>query len=212
MENKDKNNIDYYTIDTPKLIKKLQKSIWMIMICGILTAVICLIISVFVIEPKYSSNVKFYVDNISETDDNITPSDLNAAQSLVKTYSEILKTRKTLELIKEKSGVEYTIKDLQKMIKCTSTNGTEIMCITVETENATKSFEIAKAIEEILPIKVSEIIESSKIIPIDPPVLESEKISPNIPKNTLIAFFIGVASSVAVVCMISLLNGSLRKE
>ena len=58
MENQEKNNGDYYTIDLLHIAKSLWKRAWVIALCGLLTTVIGFSISAFAIAPTYSSYIK----------------------------------------------------------------------------------------------------------------------------------------------------------
>ena len=121
MENMEKSNREYYTIDILHIVKSLWNKAWLIILSGLLAAAIGFGISSFVITPTYSSSVKLYVNNSSfslgNTNFSISSSEITAAQSLVRTYGEILGSRSTLERIIEKSGVDYTWEELQEMIE-----------------------------------------------------------------------------------------------
>jgi len=196
MEKQENNIKDYYTIDLLHVVKILWRRVWLIALSGILSAAICFMVTAFAIAPTYSSYIKLYVNNSSfslgNTTFSISSSELTAAQSLVKTYGDILDSRSTLERIIEKADVDYTWKELSKMIEYAPSNGTEIMRVTVTTENPYESSKIANTIAEILPIRISEIIDGASMEVVDSAVPEFEKVAPSTSKNTAIGLVLGL--------------------
>ena len=109
MENKERVNREYYTIDILHVMRELWNKVWMIIISAVLAAGVGFSIAAFIITPKYSSSILLYVNNSSfslgNTSFSISSSEITAAQSLVKTYSEILTNRTTLERIIDKTSI-----------------------------------------------------------------------------------------------------------
>ena len=146
MEKQDVNAKKYYTIDLIHIFKSFWQKIWMIVLAAVLAALIGFSISFFLIKPTYSSTVKFYVNNNSVSIGGLTLSDITASQSLVKTYGEILDNRTTLERVKEEADVDYSWKELSEKIVSGASNGTEIMYVTVTTNDPDEAAKIANCI------------------------------------------------------------------
>ena len=216
MENKDRNNKDYYTVDISHIVKSLWKRMWVIALSGIIAAVIGFSVSAFGIAPTYSSSVKLYVNNASislgNTGFNITASELTAAQSLVRTYGEILESRSTLERIINKAEVDYSWKELAKMIEYAPANDTEIMKVTVTCKDPNKACIIANTIAEVLPERISEIIDGATMEIVDTAIADNEKVAPNITAYTALALIAGLFISVIVLIVLSLLDDTIHDE
>jgi capsular polysaccharide biosynthesis protein len=176
MDNKTK---EYYTIDVMHIMKTLWNRAWIIALVGFLSAAIGFSFSAFVIKPTYSSSIMLYVNNnsfsLGNTDFSISSSQLTAAQSLVRTYSEILNNRTTLERVIDKTDAPYTYKELSKMIEAAPSNDTEIMRVTVTSEDPYEAARIANGIAEVLPMRVSEIIDGATMEVVDSAIPELEK-------------------------------------
>ena len=207
---------DYYTIDLGHMMQEIWRKAWLILLAGILIAAIAFSIAAFLIPPTYSSSVMLYVNNNKNTGGNtnntITQSEITAAQSLVKTYSEILTNRTTLEKVIEKTGVPYSYKALQGMIKAVPANETEIMKVTVTTEDPYEAAVIANGIADVLPLRVEEIIEGSSMVVVEYAVPNTDKVAPNITKYTLVGFLIGVLIAIAFVVVTVLLDDRIHDE
>lgn len=216
MAYKDKNNEEYYTIDVLHIIKSLWARLWLIVLCGLLAAGIGFSISSFAIAPTYSSYVKLYVNNSSislgNTNFSISASELTAAQGLVKTYGEILGSRSTLERVIEKAKVDYTWKELARMIVYAPSNDTEIMLVTVTCENPYEASKIANTIAEVLPVRISEIIDGASMEVVDSAIPDVEKVAPSITKYTAIGLVLGVLISAIAVSVIALMDDTIHDE
>ena len=213
---KNNNTQEYYTIDILHIAKVLWHKIWLIALVGLLAAVLAFGYSSFIIAPTYSSSVMLYVNNSSislgNTSFNISASDLAASQSLVNTYSEILKSRTTLEEVIEKTGVPYTYGQLSGMIKASPANETEIMRVTVTSTNAYEAAEIANAIAEILPQRIKVIIDGASMEVVDYAVPNRSKVAPNVTAYTMVGLLMGILLSAAVLVVLALLDDTIHDE
>ena len=205
----------YYTIDLLQLVKGLWHRAWMIVLAGLLVAGIGFSISAFLIPPTYSSSIMLYVNNSSASSNpngSISNSDLIAAQSLVNTYAEILDNRTSLEQVIDAAGVSYTYKELSGMIKATSANETEIMRITVTTEDPYESAKIANAIADVLPGRIATIIEGSSVKIVERAIPVFEKVAPSITKYTVIGGVLGVLGAVLMLAVFIIMDDTIQNE
>lgn len=216
MENQEKSMKEYYTIDVSHILKSLWRRVWLIGLCGLLVAIIGFSIAAFAIAPTYSSYVKLYVNNSSfslgNTSFSISSSELTAAQSLVRTYGDILISRSTLERVIEKADVNYTWKELSKMITCAPSNNTEIMRVTVTCEDPYEASKIANTIAEVLPVRISEIIEGASMEVVDTAIPDHEKVAPSITQYTAIGLVLGILISAIALFVLALTDDTIHDE
>ena len=219
-ENKNNNTAantnEYYTIDLLHIAKTLWHKAWLIILSGLLCAAVGFSIATFAIAPKYSSSIMLYVNNgsfsLGSTSFSISSSEISAAQSLVKTYIVMLDNRTTLEEVKERSGVEYSYKTLGSMIEASAVNDTEVLKVTVTTEDPYESEKIANCIAEVLPQRISEIIEGSSMEVVDSAVANTQKVSPSITNYTAVGFILGVIICVIILVIIDLMDDTIHDE
>lgn len=216
MDKRENNAAEYYTIDLMHILKTLWRRIWLIALAGIVAAAAGFSLSAFVITPKYSASIMLYVNNSSfslgNTSFSISSSEITAAQSLVKTYGEILNNRTTLERVISKSGVDYAYDELSEMIVSAPSNGTEIMKVTVTSDDPYEAATIANTIAEVLPVRISEIIDGASMEVVDAAVPITEKISPSITKYTAVGFIIGIVLSVLAVGAAAMADDTIHDE
>lgn len=216
MEKQTKDTKEYYIIDVRHILKTLLSRAWLIVVCGILAAAVGFSYSSFGIAPTYSSSVKLYVNNSSfslgNTNFTISSSQISAAQALVKTYGEILNTRGTLERVIDKAGLEYSWKSLSGMIRYSPVNETEIMQVTVTTKDPYESSKIANTIAEILPKRISEIIEGASMEVVDSAVPELQKVAPSITRYTGLGMIFGILISAGVITLFAMSDDTIHDE
>ncbi len=216
MGRQENNAREYYTIDLLHIAKTLWRRIWVVALCGLLAAVIGFSIATFAIAPTYSSFVKLYVNNTSfslgNTNFSISSSELTAAQSLVKTYGEILGSRTTLERVIEKTGYDYTWQELSEKIVYKPSNDTEIMLVTVTSEDPYEASRIANTIAEVLPTRIAEIIDGASMEVVDYAVPELQKVAPSITRYTAVGLVLGVLFALVALTVMALLDGTVHDE
>jgi len=168
-------------------------------------------------EPSYASDVKFLV-NIDEKlmGDNYTAAGainaINYARKVVETYIEIIKTPDCLQLAVDDSGIAgMTATKLGKMISMSIINDTEIFKVTVQSNDPQIAKRMADSLEKVLPEYLNETKEgSSKIKPIQSPVLPTKPVSPNVTLNTIIGFLLGFMSSLLVIVLKDVLDVRIK--
>ncbi len=215
MNNNEKTNKEYFTIDLLHIAKVLWARVWIVIIAGILAAVVGFSLAAFVVTPTYSAAVKLYVNNsLSSVSQVISASQLSAAQSLVKTYSEILKSRTTLERVLEKSGLQdiYTTQQLSSMIEAGSANDTEIMQVKVTCPDPYDAALLANCIAEVLPERIGEIIDGASMTVVDSAVPNLNKVNPSVTTYTAGGLLIGVFLAVAVIAVIAIADDTIHDE
>ena len=205
-----------YTIDLMQLIKVFWRKAWLIALSGVWAAVIAFLVAAFLIKPTYSSSILLYVNNrslsLGSASFSISSADISASASLVKTYTEILDNRTTLERVIEETGVPYTAKELSQKIVAGSANGTEIMKVTVTTEDPNEAAKIANKIAEILPERVAEIINGATMKVVDTAIPNHQKVAPSVTKYTALGFIAGVALAMGGLVIFVLLDDTIHDE
>lgn len=207
---------DGETIDLGQIFKTLWRKVWIIATAGILAAIVFLSYSLFMITPKYSSGVMMYVNNnnspVSGGNISISTTNISAARSLVETYIVILKNRATLDKVIARSGVDYEYEELVGMISAAPVQDTEVFEVTVTTEDPAEAAKIANTIAEVLPGRLSEVIEGSSVRLVQEAIESDQKVSPNVTKNTLLGFLLGIFAACAVIVVIFLLDDTIYNE
>ena len=123
-----------------------------------------------------------------------------------------MKTRLTLNEVIERAELPYTYDDLYKMIDAKAVNSTDIFEIVVTDEDPVEAEKIANMIVQVLPEKISEIMDGSSARTVDYAVIPTEKYAPSIAKYTAIGLLLGLLISCGIIVLRQLLDEQIRDE
>lgn len=211
------NKQEYIVIDFLHIVKSVWHRVWIIILAALLTGVVGFSYARFCITPKYSSSLMLYVNNSSSISGgkfSFNASELEAAQKLVDTYTVMLMNRTTLTQIMEDAGVDekYTYDEFYKMVRAGSVDDTEVLRITVTSEDYEEAAKIAKSIEKLFPPILGNIMNDCEMKVVDKPVPNSQKVSPYITRYTAIAMVLGGLISTIVLVILALLDDTIHDE
>lgn len=203
-------------VSLKQLLSAIWHRAWLVLVVGVLAAAFMLLITANLITPQYQASATFYVNNtttpVTQTSGGISSSDITAAKSLVDSYIVILTTRESLNPVVEHAGLNLTYEQVRAMISASSVNSTEFFKVVVTGDDPQVSYKLAHAITEVLPDRISSIIEGSSAEVVEYPVVPSEPSSPNVMLNTIVGFLIGAFAVVIYILLRELFDISIRSE
>ena len=207
---------EYLEIDLLRLVRAIWHRAWAIVLAMLLCGAAGFVRSAYLTTPLYEAVALLYVNNssfsVGSTSFSISTSELTAAQSLVETYIVILETRTTLEDVIEKAELTYSYDELLEMIDAQAVNNTEIFSVTVTSENPQEAELIANTIAQILPDKISNVVDGSSVRVVDRAVVPSRQSFPNITMYTAIGVLLGLIISCFVIVFLELLDDQIHDE
>ena len=218
MKDKDKisKNNDVIEIDLKRIWKAVWRKFWLICIVSVVSAVITLVGTIYLITPQYKSSAMFYVNNnslsVGDASFSITSGDITAAKSLVDTYIVILKSRACLNEVIDYTEVNYSYGELKEIISASAVNDTEIFQVSVVSDDPKEAETIANAIAYILPKQISSIVEGTSAKIVDYAVESAIPSSPSYVKNTLVGFVLGFGVTLLIVVLRQLFDITIRTE
>ena len=214
MGNVQNQNDNVMVIDLLQLAKALWHRAWAIILAMVVFGGAAFSYAYFLVTPLYKASAMMYVNNssISVGSTQVDLSDLTAAQSLVETYVVILKTRGTLETVIEQADLPYSYETLSNMIEAGAVNSTEVFSIEVTSPDPGEAEKIANTIAELLPSRISQIVEGSSAKIVDYAVVPSQKASPSLSRYTLMGLLLGAVVSCGIIVLRVLFDEQIRDE
>ncbi len=204
------NNMEEDTIDLLELVKALWKNILIIALVAVLFGSAAFGCTAFLMEPEYQATASLYVNNSSfsfgSTSFSISNSDLTASNSLVAVYIYILQSRTTMEDVIKEADLTYTPEELSEMVVAKGVSSTGAFEVTVTSTNPAEAELIANTIAQILPDRISEIVDGSSVRVVDYAVIPSHRSGPGMVKNTAMGILAGGFLAAAVVVIRFLLD------
>ncbi len=203
-------------ISFKRLTEILMQSVSMIVAVTLIVGIFAFIYSETMVVPEYESSVSLYVNNETGNNaDKILNSDITASQMLVDTYVIIIKSNTVLnevcEQLEERGITGYTADILRKKVTAGATNETEIFDVTVRDTNPENTYIIANVIADVAPPIIKDFVEASSVKVIDY-ATAGIRVSPNIQRNTLVGFLIGLVLSCAYVVLREMFDMRIKTE
>ena len=124
----------------------------------------------------------------------------------------ILNTRTTLDEVRNKSGVSYTYEELQEMISAAAVNSTEVFEIVVTSPDPKEARDIGNVIAQVLPKRISTVVEGSSARVVDRAVTPAKKASPSITRYTAVGMLLGVIASCGYIAIRAILDDRIHDE
>jgi capsular polysaccharide biosynthesis protein len=201
-------------IDLLKLVLILWRKAWAIILAAIVMGGIAFGVTYNFIEPEYEASIKVYVNNSSQMNSSsgLSQAEITAAKLLVETYIVTLESRTTLNQIITEAGLDYTAEDLEEMISAAAINATEVFEVTVRSKDAKEAALIANTVAEVLPSRITEIVENSSVRIVDYAIINEEPVSPSYVKNVAIGAMAGMVLAVALVFLQFVLDNKIHSE
>ena len=208
-QNNRDNRDDVIEIDLVELLGVILHNLWIIIVSGVIVAAVALLVSYFIITPKYESVTKIYV--ISKTNaDTMTYSDLQAGSTLTKDYKELVKSRPVLEEVLAETGIDVELKELEEQITVEVPQDTRIVSITVEDKDPYEARIIADSVRIAASKHIREVMDTEAVNVVEEASLPIEKSSPSILKNTAIGYAVGLFLAIAIVIINYIMDDTIK--
>lgn len=208
-QNNRDNRDDVIEIDLVELLGVILHNLWIIIVSGVIVAAVALLVSYFIITPKYESVTKIYV--ISKTNaDTMTYSDLQAGSTLTKDYKELVKSRPVLEEVLAETGIDIELKDLEEQITVEVPTDTRIVSITVEDKDPYEARIIADSVRIAAAKHIQEVMDTEAVNVVEEASLPIEKSSPSILMNTAIGYAVGLFLAIAIVMINYIMDDTIK--
>ena len=213
MENKEQRSPEI-EIDLLPLLKALLPNIWIMVVVGLILGGMIFGLTSYFVDPYYRCSFTAYVNNRhSQSDkDSLTSSDLNASQQLTNTYILILRSNQILTASAESINLDQSYSKLRKMVSAEVQGDTEIISVSVTSEDPRLAYSLASAIAQTAPSYMSDIVEGSSMKIIDYPVYTTARSGPSYTRYGLIGFMAGVFLVALIVIIRYFADDTVKSE
>ena len=204
---------DEIEIDLWELFQILLKNWLWILLSTLGCAILGLLITMFLITPKYRAEATMIVNTRQDQTATVTNDQITSAQKLVDTYSIIIRSRRVIDPIMEKLNIEDDYESFVKNIIVESVNDTQVMSIQVENKDPEIALQVVQEIVDRAPGAIISTVEAGSVNVVSEPYVNSEvPVSPSKLKNTAIAAFIGLFISSGAFLLIAFLDNTFKSE
>lgn len=208
------NEQDEVYIDLGRFWETFKKT-WMLCIgITVITTIIGFLVSAFLLTEVFTATSRLIIvqQNNNDTAQQITYNDVQLSQKLVSTYSEIIKSEAVLDKVSENLNIIYDASALQKMLSVSSVNNTEVIDVSVTSQDPELSSKITNEIVEVFQDEVYKIMNVSNVTVLNEAKVPTRKSGPSNTKNAAIGFMIGFMISGLIVVIKTLKDTKIKTE
>ena len=202
---------DEIEIDLLEVLHILLGRAWMILGVGLFFALVCFLVSKFILVPIYESTTKIYI--LNKTDDSsVTYSDVQMGTQLTKDYAELINSRYVLEEVIQKLGLKTEYRELLKQVRVSTPTDTRIVAITVEDTEPAQAMQMANCIREVASSHIQNVMDIEAVNVVEPANMPTVKASPNVSVWTFIGGMLGVLLICFIVIVRYLLDDTIKSS
>ena len=204
---------DEIEIDLWELFQILLKNWLWILLSTLGCAILGLLITMFLITPKYRAEATMIVNTRQDQTATVTNDQITSAQKLVDTYSIIIRSRRVIDPIMEELNIEDDYEDFVENITVESVDSTQVMSIQVENKDPEIALQVVQEIVDRAPGVIISTVEAGSVNVVSEPYVNAdEPVSPSKLKNTAIAALIALFISSGAFLLIAFLDNTFKSE
>lgn len=203
-------------INFEKLLDILIKRWKLICIITLSATIVAIIMSFFIIEPKYETSTKVFIgkedSKTQDKDKNYNGNDVDMYQKLLKTYAEVIQTTDLIEKAVDVEKLNLNSQDILKNLKVTPAADTQILQIEYINTDKMLCREILESITNEFVAQSKELIPNGNIKIIEKVKIPQNPISPNKEINITIAFLLGVIVSIILSFLLESIDNTFKSK
>ncbi|HPF82898.1 MAG TPA: polysaccharide biosynthesis tyrosine autokinase [Bacilli bacterium] len=159
----------------------------------------------------YESKTSLYAKpTVEESEADYT--DIVTNQKMIKTYMQIIKSRKVVDQVIEKLDLEYKYSELMKQVSIGNVDDTTIITITVDNEKAYLAKKIANAMAKTFISEISDTMDINNITIIDEAIAGSEPVSPRPLLNMCIGILGGLTIGLTLAFLFESMDNKIKNH
>ena len=195
-----------------EIFNSLKKRWIMIVSLTLIAAIISAAISFFVIKPKYEATTKIFIGKDETESSAYSQSDVSMLQNLLKTYSEVIKTKDLTANAIDDSNLDLEVNEVLANLSVTSIASTQIMTISYQSQDPQEAKIILEKITSSFIEKSKELIPNGNVKVIETVEYPENPVSPNKKMNIAIAGVLGLMLGVGISLLIEFLDNTYKNK
>ncbi|OZT78628.1 YveK family protein [Salinicoccus roseus] len=200
------------TVNLEKVLDILKNNRTSIILWTLLGLLVALVITYYVISPRYEAQTQVLVSQPEDT--MVNNENIETSLQLVQTYRDIILDRGTLVEVIDNLGLEHSVSDLADQIEVGNQDQSQVIAITVGDETVEGAESIANEVAAVFQERVMEVMNVDNVSILSPAVIEpdTDPVSPQPLINITVGLVIGLLIGMTLAFARSILDKSVRNE
>jgi len=200
--------VDEMEIDLLELLFRLIEKAKYIIAAALCGATLMAGYSFFIAKPTYEATSQLYV--LTQQSSAINLSDLQIGSQLTGDYMQVFGTWEVHEMVLQELKLDYTYKELNKMLRVSNPNDTRILHITVTSNDAREAAKMANAYARIASQYISEVMLTDAPTMLSEALTPTERVSPRRTLNTILGFIVGAMLACVVIVIQFIMDDKIK--
>ena len=166
------------------------------------------IYSVFILKPEYKAQATVILS--SDKSKNTVQSEINANKNLIDTYTEVVKSHRVLDRVKNEMQIDDTYEQLVKKVTVASLKDTEIISISVVDRDKNHSYSLANKIADTFTNEIGQIYNDKSVNVLDRAVEPQKPHNVDLVKQEAIYAAAGIVLATAVIFLMFYFDRTIK--
>ena len=166
------------------------------------------IYSVFILKPEYKAQATVILS--SDKSKNTVQSEINANKNLIDTYTEVVKSHRVLDRVKDEMRIDDTYEQLVKKVTVASLKDTEIISISVVDRDKNHSYSLANKIANTFTNEIGQIYNDKSVNVLDRAVEPQKPHNVDLVKQEAIYAAAGIVLATAVIFLMFYFDRTIK--
>ena len=199
-------------ISISEIIDAVKKRWKIIALTTVLATVVSGIFSFFVISPTYEASTKIFIGKEGAESEGYNSSDVSMYQNLIKTYSELIKTKDLVNKAIDNSEYDLSVNSVLNGITVNTLTGTQILQISYQSKSPSIAKNILESITNEFITKAEELVPNGNVKILESVELPKNPVAPNKTMNIAIAFILGMMVGFGIVFLLEYLDNTYKNK
>ncbi|MGG7211032.1 YveK family protein [Clostridium baratii] len=199
-------------INIREILLSLKERYKLILAITLSFTIISMLLSFFVIKPKYEASVKLFIGKQESKKTDYDNNDVQMYQKLLTTYAEVIKTDDIIESSMKKIHMDENIKGVEKNLKVTPRADTQILEVSYTDTDKLEAADFLNSLTSNFMKESKKLIPNGNIQIIQKVKTPERAVSPNKTLNILIAFILGLIVGVGVALLLEFLDNTFKSK
>ena len=199
-------------INISEIIDAVKKRWKIIALTTVVATLISGIFSFFIISPTYEASTKVFIGKEESSMENYNYNDITMYQKLLKTYSELIKTKDLINRAITNSEYELKVEDVLKDVSVTTVSDTQMIQIAYRSTSPKIAKNMLENITNEFIATAQELVPNGNVRVLETVELPEEPVAPNKKMNIAIAFILGIMVGFGIVFLLESLDNTYKNK
>ena len=199
-------------ISISEIIDAVKKRWKIIALCTLIATLVSGIFTFFIIAPTYEASTKVFIGKEESSVENYNYNDITMYQKLLKTYSELIKTKDLINRSITNSEYELDVEDVLNNVSVTTVADTQMIQIAYKSTSPNIAKNMLENITNEFITTAQDLVPNGNVRVLETVELPEEPVAPNKKMNIAIAFILGMMVGLGIVFLLEYLDNTYKNK